>query len=222
MIGNGYIVGNGNNFFGIEYEKKLELVYDKINNTNLKFQIVYSKSKKDNELGSVNITEYDTLENQNVKKEKIITENVNLKQIWFQSKEIRNNNKALDNLEKFCYLTIQKFYSDKNFIFGFPQFELSLYTKNCFIANHKDGYDLDEFRLCVVILYLSKNWQKGDGGELIIIDENNKEILIEPKFGNFAILDFIKNNLKHEVKKINSDTHNRKALISFMMKKNKN
>ena len=54
----------------------------------------------------------------------------------------------------------------------------------------------------------------------VVTFSNGDKIEVEPKFGNFAILDFISENLEHEVKKITSDIFNRKALISFMMKEN--
>ena len=39
--------------------------------------------------------------------------------------------------------------------FGAPVFNLSVYNKGCFIENHRDGYDNDDKRLCVLLLYLN-------------------------------------------------------------------
>lgn len=77
-----------------------------------------------------------------------------------------------------------------------------LYENGDFIKAHEDGFDAR--RLCVVLLYLNDDWKEGDGGELVI-KNNGKETIVLPKLGNYAVLDFTKNNVTHEVLKVNND-----------------
>jgi hypothetical protein len=211
-INKGYIIGKGDDFFGKNYSELLEIVFNNINLIDDSYQIILSKNRVDN----VTIIENDNFLNQNSKKEKIL-ENNNIVQFWYQTKT--DNIIGINDLSFYCYYKLKEFYS-KDYMFGNPIFDLSLYNKNCFIQNHKDGYDNDQKRLCVILLYLNKDWEKGMGGELVITDLDGNKIEIEPKFGNFAILDFTSGNLEHEVKKITSDIFNRQTLISFMTKEN--
>ena len=55
-----------------------------------------------------------------------------------------------------------------------------------------------------MLLYLNDDWKEGDGGELVI-KNNGKETIVLPKLGNYAVLDFTKNNVTHEVLKVNND-----------------
>ena len=209
-IDNGYIIGKGNDFFGEKYENLLEKVYVELPILEDNFEIILSK----NEVNNVRIIQNDTFAIQNEKKEKFLN-NKDIVQFWFQSKT--NKIFGTNELGQYCYTKLREFYSNQ-YVFGPPAFNISIYNNGCFIKNHKDGYDNDDKRLCVIILYLNKDYEKGMGGELIISDENNNKIEIEPKFGNIAILDFITGNLEHEVKKVTSDIFNRKALIAFIMK----
>lgn len=77
-----------------------------------------------------------------------------------------------------------------------------LYENGDFIKAHEDGFDAR--RLCVVLLYLNDDWKEGDGGELVI-KNNGKETIVLPKLGNYAVLDFTKNNVTHEALKVNND-----------------
>lgn len=214
-IDKGYIVGKGNDFFGLNYESLLnEFLNSNENVLENEFSIIYSLDRVDN----VKITKHDSLLNQNIKKEELLKK-PNLVQIWFET-QVETNKEIeikLEKLSEYCHYKLINYYDNK-LSFGKPFFQLSLYNKDCFIENHKDGYDSMDNRLCVIILYLNKDWENGMGGELIITDENGNKIIVEPKFGNFAIFDFTKANLEHEVKKIISETFNRKALISFMIK----
>jgi len=215
-IDKGYIVGKGNDFFGLDYESILnDFFHSNENILENKFSIIYSLDRVDN----VKILSHDTFFNQNIEKEKIVKNNANLAQIWFQS-QIENDTfglKELNKLVKYCDEKLKNFYTEKVFT-GLPNFQISIYNEDCFIKNHKDGYDSMDNRICVLLLYLNKDWEIGMGGELVITDKDNNKIIVEPKFGNFALLDFTNANLEHEVKKITSKSFFRKALISFVMK----
>ena len=213
-IGNGYIIGNGIEFFGNEYETLLDDVYNELPNIIDSFSIISSENRVDN----VKLITENGFVEQNKKKEELL-KNPNIVQIWFQSVKKPVVNSA-GYLEEYCYKKLKAFYS-KKYKFGSPSFDMSIYNKGCFIKNHIDGYSGNDNRLCVVILYLTKDWKKGMGGELIVKTEMGDSIEVEPTFGNFAILDFTTANLEHEVKPVLSETLNRRALISFMTKINK-
>jgi Rps23 Pro-64 3,4-dihydroxylase Tpa1-like proline 4-hydroxylase len=87
--------------------------------------------------------------------------------------------------------------------------ELTLYKKNNFIDTHKDAYDGS--RLCVILIYLNDDYQKGYGGE-IVIESKTK---VEPNFGNIVVLDFTQNNAVHHVEKVLNDEFKRYAFIKF-------
>lgn len=87
--------------------------------------------------------------------------------------------------------------------------DFTLFTKGQKIIEHNDGQN--EGRVCVIILYLNKDYKKGFGGELII-DETE---ICEPTFGKISILDFTKNNIEHEVIAIKDD-FKRFAMLNFL------
>lgn len=205
-----YYCGNGDKFFGEQYSKKLDIVYDSIKNYNeFDYQIVYSLDRVNN----VHIVKPASLKTQQYFKNDVILKHNNLAQVWFETNQYTNGFKEISD---YCYDKLVKLYPKQNRNFSNPQFSLTIYDKDCFIEEHKDGDDDEKGRLCVVLLYLNKDWKKGMGGELIITDENENKIEVTPEFGNFAILDFQNYNLRHEVKKITDDNFHRKALISFI------
>lgn len=204
----GYYNGSGIEFFGKEYELLLNQYLDKIiNYKEFEYQIVYSLK----EVHNVRIVPSMDLETQINYKEAIVAKKENLAQIWFE--HLLTSNDDMQYLSEYCYLKLKEIFSRQ---FHAPGFNLSLYNKDCFIQNHKDGVDNDGTRICVLILYLNKDWKKGDGGELIITDLNGNKVEIAPEFGTFSLLDFTNANLKHEVKPITNPNFERKALISFI------
>jgi hypothetical protein len=205
-----YYCGNGNDFFGNDYFKRLNVVYDSIQNyKEFDYELIYSLEKVNN----VSIVPTTSFKTQKYFKNDVVLKKEKLAQVWYQAKDVISHTNTISN---YCFNKLCKLYPTQNRRFGIPTFQFTLYDKDCFIENHKDGDDDDKSRLCVVILYLNKDWKKGMGGELIITDENDNKIEVTPEFGNFAILDFQNYNLKHEVKKITDDNFHRKALISFI------
>lgn len=206
-----YYCGNGNEFFGNEYSTKLDIAYKEVENyTEFDYDIIYSLEKVHN----VTIVKPASFKTQQYLKNDIILNTKNLAQIWFQNSKLSST--KFKEISFYCYDTLVKIYPNFSRMFGYPQFSLTIYDKDCFIEEHKDGDDADKSRLCVILLYLNKDWKKGMGGELIITDENENKIEVTPEFGNFAILDFQNYNLRHEVKPILDSNFHRKALISFI------
>lgn len=205
-----YYCGNGNEFFGKEYSEKLEIAHKSIQNyTEFDYEIIYSLEAVHN----VNIVKSASFKTQQYFKNDVVLKKEKLAQVWFQS-TLHSN--GYNPISMYCYEKLLKLYPTYSNRFSAPPFLLTLYDKGCFIENHKDGDDANKDRLCVVLLYLNKDWKRGMGGELIITDENNNKIEITPEFGNFAILDFQNYNLRHEVNPITDDNFHRKTLISFI------
>ncbi|NVJ89780.1 MAG: 2OG-Fe(II) oxygenase [Flavobacteriaceae bacterium] len=60
------------------------------------------------------------------------------------------------------------------------EFHLAHYPKGGHYDRHLDQFNNRNNRTISMIIYLNKNWQKGDGGELEIFLEDNSSILVEP------------------------------------------
>ena len=74
------------------------------------------------------------------------------------------------------------------------------YPKGSYYLKHCDQFKLDMSRQYTLVLYLTKNWQDGDGGELKIWTEDGKVHTIKPKLGHAV---FFPSQLEHEVLKTN-------------------
>lgn len=88
---------------------------------------------------------------------------------------------------------------------------LTNFTKDCFIDNHADGGS--PRMVCNILIYLNKEWEDGDGGELIL-EEKYKQ---QPKWGNFAVLDFLNTNPLHLVTPVKKEDSNRFALLTGIL-----
>lgn len=60
------------------------------------------------------------------------------------------------------------------------EFHLTHYPKGGHYDRHLDQFNNRNNRTISMIIYLNKNWQKGDGGELEIFLEDNSSISVEP------------------------------------------
>jgi Rps23 Pro-64 3,4-dihydroxylase Tpa1-like proline 4-hydroxylase len=201
-IGKGYIVGIGNEFFGPDYENILDKVSN-IDYTNKNYCVFYSIGKVEN----VNRTEMMSYEMANLEKERLLREEKDLVQIWLYDYSFTER-----TIIEYAFPTLEKTWPDYKLLKN--GFELALYNEGCFIEDHNDG--LDNKRVCVLICYLTKNWEKGMGGELYITDLEGNKIEIEPKFGNIAIFNFKEANLQHEVKKVIDSNLLRTSLIQII------
>jgi SM-20-related protein len=74
------------------------------------------------------------------------------------------------------------------------------YEKGAFYEKHVDAFKGESNRILSTVLYLNEDWQDGDGGELVIYDENDpdKEVgRFFPQKGRLAI--FLSECFYHEV-----------------------
>ena len=72
---------------------------------------------------------------------------------------------------------------------------LTHYPPGTRYARHIDRHKKNPSRLLSAVIYLS-SWSKGDGGELIIYDENLAPVKVAPEAGTIVVFD---SDLEHEV-----------------------
>ena len=75
------------------------------------------------------------------------------------------------------------------------EFHYAVFEKGAFFKKHADRFKNDDRRQFSFVSYLTENWQKGDGGEIILY-ANGQEIKIEPIPGRVI---FFSADLQHEV-----------------------
>jgi hypothetical protein len=102
-------------------------------------------------------------------------------------------------LEDFQRKFVKKYYSEKTFNKFVPSEKLQFYNKGCEIKLHDDGQPTN--RICVFLYFLNNEWDDDNGGHLILHDLNGNDIVVNPVFPNFVVLDSDK-NLFHELEKV--------------------
>lgn len=144
----------------------------------------------------------DSFENLEVVKNSVKKDN--LFEIWYYNDVSPKNkfNKSLLNKIK------QFFYNEDLDIF-YHTSHITMYNDKCFLTEHNDGFNPNSKYKCVILIYLNKEDEIKEGGELIL-DGNIK---IKPILGNVAMMDFTKNDVKHGV--INVHGYNRKCFLNF-------
>jgi Rps23 Pro-64 3,4-dihydroxylase Tpa1-like proline 4-hydroxylase len=117
-------------------------------------------------------------------------------QSWFNLHVDFNHTKVIELLNKI----FSKYYSiDTNLIKN--NFSYTLFNKGSFIKDHTDGGDAS--RIAGILIYLNENYDKANGGCLIVTDTNTGEkIEVIPELGNVVVLDYTKNQIPHEVTKV--------------------
>lgn len=89
------------------------------------------------------------------------------------------------NLKRYCYLSLSG-----------SEFHIAKYPAGSFYHRHLDQFSERTNRQITVLIYLNKNWQKGDGGELVIY-KDGKEINVEPIAKRLLV--FKSEVIEHEV-----------------------
>jgi Rps23 Pro-64 3,4-dihydroxylase Tpa1-like proline 4-hydroxylase len=131
-------------------------------------------------------------------------------QIWFYDWPYENNTKdhPFDCITK----PIFKYFYDKESKGANSQ--VTMYNDGCYLNNHQDGQDgYSGDRHCVILVYLSTEYEKGKGGEMILSKDKKNELCIEPIYGNVALFDFTKHNIWHKVNPVVG--YNRYCFINF-------
>ena len=101
-------------------------------------------------------------------------------------------NEFFDKIDAFVIYLNESCYAG---ITGY-EFHYSLYEKGDFYLKHLDQFKNNSSRKYSMISYLNSNWEKSDGGELMIHQENNNQ-KISPTQGKTVF--FKSNELVHEV-----------------------
>ena len=96
-------------------------------------------------------------------------------------------------LNRYCYLSLSG-----------SEFHMAHYPQGTFYKRHLDQFNSRSNRLISVILYLNKNWQEGDGGELKVF-LNGEERTIAPIAKRCVIMRSDK--VEHEVMITNKDRY---------------
>ena len=104
-------------------------------------------------------------------------------------------------LNKSCYTGITGY-----------EFHYTLYDKGSFYRKHLDQFQDNTSRQFSMISYLNTNWKEGDGGELLIHEQENY-IKISPTQGKTVF--FKSNELVHEV----LETQERRLSITGWLKR---
>ena len=94
-------------------------------------------------------------------------------------------------------------------------YELTWYRKNGIIFSHKDVWDgklPDLLKLCSILIYLNKNYDKSQKGQLYV---DHEKYVVYPDFGNVAIIDYNTYALEHRVEPPTTD-YGRYGVLSFI------
>jgi SM-20-related protein len=89
------------------------------------------------------------------------------------------------NLKRFCYLSLSG-----------SEFHIAKYPAGSYYHRHLDQFQERSNRQITVLIYLNKNWKKGDGGELVIYKDQS-EIKVEPLAKRLLV--FKSDVIEHEV-----------------------
>ncbi len=111
-----------------------------------------------------------------------------------------------------CYLDVMETFRagiNAALFLGLFEYEChyAIYGAGAGYAKHSDVLSGKRNRVLTTVLYLNKNWQPGDGGELVLYDETGEAVLatVEPKFGTMVI--FLSEVFPHEVRVSHTTRH---------------
>ncbi|MDB2705783.1 2OG-Fe(II) oxygenase [Pseudomonadota bacterium] len=80
------------------------------------------------------------------------------------------------------------------------------YSEGAFYQRHLDAFKGKSNRVLSTLLYLNKEWQESDAGELILYDTEDTILeTILPSYGKFVV--FLSDRFPHEVIKANRDRY---------------
>lgn len=91
-----------------------------------------------------------------------------------------------------------KQFLNREFFLGLKEmeFHFAVYPEGSFYKKHLDRFQRDSGRTISCVLYLNKDWQEGDGGQLRIYNKENHTD-VNPLFGRLVC--FKSDEIEHEV-----------------------
>lgn len=102
---------------------------------------------------------------------------------------------------------LKYFYEDiKDNDISHNELQFSFYDVNNVFTPHSDGMTIN---LCSILIYLNKDYDKNNGGVLLLNDEE-----VVPELGMVALMDLSKHDIKHGVTKVTSGM-GRYAIFNF-------
>ena len=83
----------------------------------------------------------------------------------------------------------------------------ALYEPACFYRTHYDAFRGEKNRIVSIIIYLNRDWQKSDAGELVLFTAGDDRIplMVSPEYG--TVVAFLSEEVPHEVLVTNRDRH---------------
>ena len=91
-------------------------------------------------------------------------------------------------------------YLNRSLYLGLSYYEshFAIYDKGDFYETHLDAFKNSKNRVVTTVYYLNDEWSENDGGELIVYDENSKEIAKVMPNANTLVV-FMSEKFPHEV-----------------------
>lgn len=233
LIENGYVIEDAKNLLSDNDFKELDDICNELSTSGeqyIKFyQFEYCLTKEDVEYFNLNGHKASVKFNDRIDvdggkdkefavsmKKKIIEKHFDSVQTYGESFYKMENFKALS--DKISHAIADKYYShifkedvSRKKEISYTAMRIATYDNDCHIAKHRDGFS--NKRLFVLLIYLNKEWDESNGGQLVIFDKNNEKISHIPKAPSICVLDFTKNNLEHEVLKVINGT--RYTFVAF-------
>lgn len=146
-----------------------------------------------------------SFETAKLKKEELLKEcgDGNVSQCWYYSMNITPLEET--HIKNGIHNIITYFYgygpSPKE-----DELQLSYYDNGCIFTPHSDGQTVN---LCSIIIYLNRNYDESNGGLLMLNDG-----YVVPEFGQCALMDLSKHDIKHGVTKVTGGP-GRYAILAF-------
>lgn len=106
--------------------------------------------------------------------------------------------------EFFAFADGLREYLNRSLYLGLSYYEshFAIYNKGDFYETHLDAFKNSKNRVVTTVYYLNDEWSQSDGGELIVYDENEKQIATVLPNANTLVV-FMSEKFPHEVLKAN-------------------
>ncbi len=105
-------------------------------------------------------------------------------------------------------------YLNARLFLGLFSFEshYALYKPGCFYRRHQDAFQGDANRILSVIVYLNRDWQECDAGDLVLFTgkTSTEQQIVHPEFGTLVV--FLSEEIQHEVL---ATTKNRRSIAGW-------
>lgn len=167
----------------------------------------FSDSSKENPIN----TNFKTFEKADkIKDEKLsLLKKEDIVQIWLYGHPKEGN----DSLRKLYTELTKYFYDIDESVDLNLDISISLYNKGCFLNDHIDGKSPVK-NYASMLVYLNKDWNEEDGGNLILRGDDGINYKVVPEFGTVAIIDLQNFDIYHQVEEVVNDVE-RYTIICF-------